>query len=242
MSNHLSIAAVTAVFQQLLQSKIDLEGLTIKVGTPDAPTAEGGNPLINLCLYQVSPNTAFQNMDLATRDSKGKLLQQPFLALDLYYLLTFYGDGQSLVPEQLLGKVLQTMYTYPVLSKDAVKNVLSALTKGQGIYQFLLNSDLADTMPKGMYFTLQSTSLEELTKLWSAFFMKIPYTLSVAYRVSAVLINADLDVQPAPRVEDINNVHLDLQPSIPAKKSAKKENIEENDPAENTDEQVKKHD
>ncbi|MDF2867155.1 MAG: hypothetical protein K0S11_625 [Gammaproteobacteria bacterium] len=212
MSNHLSIAAVTAVFQQLLQSRIGMEGLTIKVGTPDAPVSDASAPTVNICLYQVTPNTAYQNNDLPSRDSMGKTLMcQPTIALNLYYLLTFYGDGQSLVPEQLLGKVLQLMHTYPVLSASSIKTVLAALTKGQSIYQFLSEADLADTTPEGIRFTLQSTSLEELTKLWSAFFMKIPYTLSVAYRASVVLIEADAKPMIAPPITDLSKVHVEVQ-------------------------------
>lgn len=212
MSNHLSIAAVTAVFQHLLQSRIGMEGLIIKVGTPDAPVSDASSPVVNICLYQVTPNSAYQNYNLPCRDSTGKnIINQPTIALDLYYLLSFYGDSQTLIAERLLGKTLQLMHTYPILSASSIKTVLTTLTRGQSVYDFLMESDLADTMPEELRFSLQSTSLEELTKLWSAFFAKIPYTLSIAYRASVVLISADEKINVAPAVTRFEDIHVEVQ-------------------------------
>jgi hypothetical protein len=70
--------------------------------SPDAPTGIA-IPGINVFLYQISPNAALRNQDLPTRTHDNKLLRKPQAAVDLHYLLTFYGDYSTLEPQRLLG-------------------------------------------------------------------------------------------------------------------------------------------
>jgi hypothetical protein len=92
MSNFLAIATVTAALRQTLNAVagIDVPGAEVTTMRPDEPTNTDAR--VNIYLYQVTPNAAWRNADLPTRRNDGGLVQRPQVALDLHYLLTFYGD------------------------------------------------------------------------------------------------------------------------------------------------------
>ena len=98
MSNFLSIATVSTTLRRLLQDAVqqDVTGATATTLRPDAPAGQLPNPGVNLFMYQVTPNSAWINADLPTRSSSGALIQRPVIALDLHYLLTFYGSDANL--------------------------------------------------------------------------------------------------------------------------------------------------
>ena len=93
MSNSLAIATVTATLQRLLQCAIDEDfpNGKITVVRPEASANKTPKLGINLYLYHVSPNRAWQNSDLRARRPKGELTKQAQAGLDLYYLMSFYG-------------------------------------------------------------------------------------------------------------------------------------------------------
>lgn len=97
MSNFLAIATVTATLSQTIRAAVlkDLSGAEVTTARPDG--AGGHTPAIgvNLYLYQVTPNAAWRNADLPTRRPNGQLVQRPQAALDLHYLLNFYGTSLS---------------------------------------------------------------------------------------------------------------------------------------------------
>lgn len=183
MSNHLAIATVTAGLVQVLLPAVEtVPGATVTAVRPNG--TGNGLPDIgaNLFLYQVTPNTAFRNADLPTRDPRGELVQRPRAALDLHYLLTFYGDEALFEPQRVLGVVVRTLHARPVLTREAIH-------AAQVEHDVLAPSNLADEVEM-VKFTPIALSLEELSKLWSVFF-QIPYTLSVAYQGTVVFIETE---------------------------------------------------
>jgi hypothetical protein len=117
MSNFLAVATVTATLRQMLLPVVgkDVPGATVTTQRPDA--AGGAQGLcVNIYLYQVTPNAAWRNEDLPTRRTGGELVKHPQVALNLHYLLTFYGDEGNLEPQRLLGSVMRTLHTRPVLT------------------------------------------------------------------------------------------------------------------------------
>ena len=192
MSNFLAIATVTANLQQTLQTAVGnvISGATVKTHRPEASGNGVPDPHVNLFLYQVTPNAAWRNADLPSRSPGGKLVDRPQIALDLHYLLSFYGDESKFEPQRLLGSVAQAFHTHPVLTRQTIrKTVLNPS------FKFLENSDLADEVEL-VKFTPLALSLEDLSKLWSVFF-QTPYALSIAYQGSVVLIESDESHQPA---------------------------------------------
>jgi hypothetical protein len=187
VSNFLAIAAVTASLSHVLQGAIggDVPGATVTTVRPDGTAAANRPPTVNLFLYHVLPNAAMRNADLPMRRSDGSLVQKPVAALDLHYLLTFYGDDVQLQPQRLLGSAVRTLHARPVLTRDVIQAAITDPTFAASVGQ----SDLEQQIERVKIAPLH-LSLEELSKLWSVFF-QTPYALSAAYQAAVVLIDSE---------------------------------------------------
>ena len=193
MSNFLAIATVTAALRRFLQAAVgaDVPGATVTTVRPDRLENNPPGAGINVYLFQVTPNAAYRGADLPTRDSDGRLTQRPQVALDLHYLITFYGNEAQLEPQRLLGSTVRTLHGQPVLTRQQVRDTTGDLA----LAAILGTSDLAEAVDL-VKFTPLALSLEELSKVWSVFF-QTPYTLSLAYQGSVVLIEGKEAPQPA---------------------------------------------
>ncbi len=184
MSNHLAIATVTASLRQLVTAGIAgvVAGSEVRTarldgtGTP-APPDRG----VNIYLFQVTPNPAWRNDDLPSRRGDGSLVQRAQAALDLHYLLTFYGSDGDLEPQRLLGATARTLQTHAVLSRDRIRTTIP-------LFGFLADSDLAEA-PELVKLSPAVLEVEELSRLW-AMFPQTHYVLSAAYQASVVLIES----------------------------------------------------
>lgn len=191
MSNHLSIAAVTATLGNLIQSGINGHGMSATL-THVRPDTLGGATAasVNLYLYQVTTNAAWRNIDMPARNASGQLIKRPKVALDLHYLLSFYGNESSLEPQRLLTLAVSTLHAVPVLTREKIRSIVRPGGAVNGSYPFLFDSDLDDELEL-VKFTPIPLSLEELSKVWSVFF-QTHYTLSIAYQATVVLVDADV--------------------------------------------------
>ncbi len=184
MANQFAIATATATLRQALSRAFTadkLAGASATIVSPDSPPA--GLPALgaNIFLYQITPNGAWRNEDLPTRGPSGAPAARPRTALDLHYLLTFYGDEAKFEPQTVLGSAVRALHARPVLTRAQVEDAMTA-------FPVLAPSDLAADVER-VKLTQLPLSLEELSKLWSVFF-QTRYRLSVAYRASAVLLDA----------------------------------------------------
>lgn len=197
MSNFRNIATVTATLRQILTEAVvaDVNGSTVTIARPDDPAGAVQAARVNIYLYQVTSNAALRNTDLPTRNSDGQLVRRPRTALDLHYILSFYGDENLLVPQRLLGSVIRTLHAQPYLARQKILETVQA-------NGFLRGSDLADEV-ESVRFTPSSFSLEELSKLWSVIF-QVRYSLSVAYQASVVLIEHEAPTRRVLPVRDLN--------------------------------------
>jgi hypothetical protein len=184
MSNYLAIATVTAALQQVLQNPVAaaVSGANVGFYRPNATNTGNTGPLVNVYLFQVTPNAAYRNVDLPTRRSDGTPVRRPLTALDLHYLFTFHGSDEKLEPQRMLGAVASTLQAQPLLS---VQNIQAA----ESHFTFLLGSGLENQLER-IRFTPTALTLEEFSKLWSAFF-QVEYSLSAVYQASVVLIEDD---------------------------------------------------
>ena len=187
MSNFLAIATVTAALGNVLQAAVgaDVPGATVTTQRPEDSTNGAHATGLNIFLYQVTPNAALRNADLPTRRADGQPVQRPQAAIDLHYLLSFYGNDTQLEPQRLLGSVVRNLHSRPLLTRKMIQDTITSPT-----YAFLAASNLADAL-EVVRFTPLSLSLEELSKLWSVFF-QTPYALSVAYQASVLLIEEEV--------------------------------------------------
>jgi hypothetical protein len=204
MSNFLAIATVTEALRRLLQTAVDtadVSGAEAKTVRPSGNGTTDGLPDkgVNAYLYQVSPNAAWRNADLPTRGVDGHMRQRPQAALDLHYLLSFYGNDGDFEPQRLLGSVVRDLHAQPLLSREGLRQIVTDSTASDPIdldppHPYLADSDLAEQVEL-VRFSPVTLNLEELSKLWSVFF-QTPYALSVAYQGTVVLIES----QAAPRM------------------------------------------
>jgi Pvc16 N-terminal domain len=192
MSDYLSLAAISATLQELtLQALADaVPGVTVRIGTPRVP-GPGAGPEVSLYIYQLSPNLYNRNQDLPTRSGDGGLLRRPFIALDLHYLFTFFGE-QDLVSERMVGKLASYFNASPVLSPDMIRRTI----RPNGSFPYLDGCNLSDS-PDAITLTPDFPTLEELSKLWTVFF-QMTHRISLFYIVGPLLVEAALPTEPPP--------------------------------------------
>jgi hypothetical protein len=174
VSEFTAIRAVSKTLQALLQAAItnspdpQLRNVPIELSSPrELRDAANGNPVnaISLWLYRVARNPDLLNHPPERVDDK--VLPQP-LPLDLFYLvapITATSDNE----QALLGRVLQVFAD-------------RAIVRGTD-----LKDDLEDE-PTELRLTLETLTLEELTRVWSA--LDEPYQLSASYRVQVIRIDS----------------------------------------------------
>lgn len=197
MSNHLAIAAVSRALRLVVEDA----ARAAVTGAEVTHVRPGGEPVktpatgVNVFLYGVTPNVSLRNGDLPSRSGSGQLVQKPTAALDLHYLLSFYGDDAELETQRMLGTVVQALHSRATLSRDVLRHVAQEDA-------WLAASDVSEA-PEAVRFTPVLLNLEELSKLWSVLF-QTPYALSVAYQATLVAIEADGPVRATLPVRDRN--------------------------------------
>jgi hypothetical protein len=202
MSSALAIASVTAVLKNLLDNgMVDAnpsEPVPVSVSPPDrVDTGSSEKAQLNLFLYSVAPNLGWRNVGLPSRDSRGQAVDNPPLALDLYYLLSAY-EKDDFDSEILLGYAMQILHETPLLDRAAIRTALS-IDPAHGStlparLRSLATSNLAGQAEQ-IKISPHKLDTEEMSKLWTAFQAK--YRPSVAYHVSVVLIEGTRSVRSA---------------------------------------------
>jgi hypothetical protein len=181
MSNSLAIAAVTTTLHSLIFLGVREElgsGSITALPLDKARGSREGNQ-VNLFLYHTMPNPAWRN----ERTVRGKLPQagKAPLALDLYYLVTVYGQNDSETKcHRLLGAVMSVLYDRSTLSQAEIE----AATEVE-----LPESDLHRQVEQ-LTITPEYLNFEEMSQVWRGF--QSQYRASVAYKVSVVMIDSTL--------------------------------------------------
>ncbi len=203
MSHGLAIAAVTAIFKNLLEDGLVQNAALSSMGNvlittlpPDQISiGVDGQPQLNLFLYQVSQN---RNVDLdksglsayhQTSAEKGAILP---LAINLHYLLTAYGN-KDFQTEILLGYVMQLIHQTPVLSNARIRSALNhiATINRFGLLAQAIESTSVDTLSEQLDQVKIAPNLfdtEQMSRLWSL--LHSSYRPSIAYEVSMVFIGS----------------------------------------------------
>ncbi len=195
MSDYRAVAGVTVALQQLLQGPAGkaIPGTAVRTGLPSKDPLGGASGMINVFLYQVGPNADWRNAELPVRDAQGKVIGQAQAALDLHYMLSFYGEESRQVPQVLLGMAVATLHARPRLFPDDIPKLLDGKSMEDcGLRE---QAEVLNFIPEPL-------SHEELSKIWSVF-IQVPYALSIAYRCSVVFIDAGPAPEPVPVVEEV---------------------------------------
>ncbi|MDZ8221796.1 DUF4255 domain-containing protein [Nostoc sp. ChiVER01] len=211
MSNGLAIAAITAVFKNLLEDGLVQNAALSSMGNvlvttlpPDQISiGVDGQPQLNLFLYQVSEN---RNADMGKSDAKGgELRYQPThhqasaeegailpLAINLHYVLTAYGN-KDFQTEILLGYVMQLMHQTPVLSNAMIRATLNhvATINRSGLLAQAIESTSVEALTEQLDQVRIAPNLfdtEQMSRLWSL--LQGSYRPSIAYEVSMMFIGS----------------------------------------------------
>ena len=182
MSNALAVATATEALRQLIAQSLAPDiPFAVDVAARKPPTDPPQDPTITIFLYQVTPNAALRNLDAPTRATDGTLLTRPGAALDLHYLISFYGEEAELVPQRLLGCVVRTLHETPVLPRE----LITAATQ----QPYLSGSDLAAAQQR-VRFTPTALDIDDTSKLWGMLYQnQTPYALSLVYQGIAVVVD-----------------------------------------------------
>ena len=182
MSNSLAIAAVTKTLRNIIDTGIrdELGGGSVTTRPPDKARENGeSSNQINIFLYQTLPNAALRNQDIPSRVKPGETGKFP-LALNLYYLITAYGqNNDDILGHRILGTAMRVLHDAAILKPEDIKNALPESNLHQQIERIRL--------------TPVFLSLEDVSKLWTTF--QTQYRISAAYEVSVILIDSSLTVK-----------------------------------------------
>jgi hypothetical protein len=154
---------------------VDVTGLS-----PEA-AREGQGAQLSLYLYHVEESTATETRFWAFRaqTAGGPPLKYQPLALDLYYLLSAYAEGNYVHEQQAMSIAMRVFHENPVVT-------------GVG----------PDGQPWQVSLTLERRSYDELSRLWQATTSAL--RLSAVYRAAVVLLEREQLPSPDPLVSVVN--------------------------------------
>jgi hypothetical protein len=186
MSNALAIAACTATLRNLLLTQVplldaDLSDLEVTTQPLDLARKNVTKAQLNLFLYQTVVNGAWRNMDMPRQVRPGESGAPP-LALNLHYLITAYGRGETdndAVSHRVLGGAMSVLHDHPLLSRGEIGLALPG-------------NDLGEQFER-LKITPLPMPLEEMSKLWMVF--QTQYRISAAYEVTVLLIDSRAPVK-----------------------------------------------
>lgn len=149
----------------------------------------GDAPRVNVYLFHVQPNASLRNLDVPTFMDQ-EFVDQPTLALDLYYLLSFYGNDKrnKLESQLLMGITMGALNARPFIDGEELKRAVGDDGKAEEIYHKVALS-------------VENMSVHELSRLWQTF-PQVPLVLSTAYKATAVLVSEKVDVRTPKEVID----------------------------------------
>jgi Pvc16 N-terminal domain len=189
MSAYTAFEATSQTLKKLMQDRIDADGdlgntVTVLLKTPKEMGSEKG---VSLWLYRVVRNEFCLNNPPQRVDAR--LQRRTPLPFCLHYLVTPLLD-LSETEQKVLGKVLQIFYDHPVV-------------RGVDLTGSLQNTAVE------LRVTLESLSLEEVTRVWTALNSESGYQLSVSYEVQVVEIDSAFEAESiTPVVELVPKYHV----------------------------------
>ena len=164
---------------------------------------------LNLFLFRALQNPGWFSQDQPSRASDGDRISNPYLALDLHYLVTAHGT-RDFQGEVLLGYAMQIFHEHPVLARAVIREALRVPPQG-GTPNPLLTGDtteqvltaiaaagLADQIEQ-IKLAPSRPSLEDTAHVWSS--LQTPYRPTASYVASVVLVRSMRPARQAPPVQ-----------------------------------------
>ena len=184
MSDYKAIRGVSSTLRSLLKDRME-KPVPVLLAPPDVAQSSNDGKRLNLYLYQLTQNRYLENQEIPGTGHPSQYGSPP-LSLDLYYLLTSYGESDSgadsdLEAQEVLGDAMRVLHDFPVITP--------------GLHQaddeskpLILDSTLVEEFER-IKITLQPLTIDHLSKLWSA----IPapgFRRAAGYQASVVQIES----------------------------------------------------
>lgn len=181
MSDYRVVGAVDQTLTSLLWSHMQFDSEITSILSSeqrlvlDAPStlikeADPVTDALSVYLYRVVEDAEMKNRPFERLN--GQRLRYPPLALDLFYLITPVTNHVD-NDHKILGKAMQIFYDNGVIKGSLLKGILENTTSEIRV-------------------TLNALTMEDLSKLWSAFMR--PLRLCVSYQVKAVYIDSEREL------------------------------------------------
>lgn len=187
MATYRAIAATGLAICGLLESSCpaaefpDAEFKVYRSNNFDSPMAIG----VSLYLYRVQVNTSRRNIPPVVA-ADGKRYRPP-LPLDLYYLMTAWGQSAE-VQQRLLGWAMRELENTPILPSSLLNHYI------REVDTFRPNETVE--------LILDAISLQDINTLWDGFKAnKTNQHLSVAYVARMLLIESAVELTEHPPVQ-----------------------------------------
>ncbi|BAU12727.1 hypothetical protein LEP3755_32580 [Leptolyngbya sp. NIES-3755] len=190
MSNALAIAATTTTLRSLLFQGVrnELGSGSVTVRPLDKARGNNDGNQINLFLYHTAVSSAWRNMDMPHQGKTGETRPFP-LGLELYYLVTAYGENDNdIQSHRLLGQAISVLHDHAILSPAEIE----LATRPTEADSALFSSDLHQQIER-IRLVLLKLSFDEISQIWRPF--QAQYRISAAYQASIVLIESGLPVK-----------------------------------------------
>ncbi|QLE75100.1 DUF4255 domain-containing protein [Streptomyces rectiverticillatus] len=176
MSDSDAVAAVTNALQLVLRRALadTVRGLQITSKTPDEAASGQDQSALNVFLYRTTIDGAWRNAD--PPGIRPGETGRPALPVVLHYLLTPYtnDDPNSRAAFRILGAAMAALHDHCVLGPEDYD-------KSAGLGD-------AHLQPEPVRITPADLSVDDMSKLWSAF--QSQYRVSVAYEARVVLLDS----------------------------------------------------
>jgi hypothetical protein len=201
MSTAYGMAGVTAVLKARLESRIADADVQAAIGPinvtavpPDQVQAGAAEPnQLNVWLHHAAPNAAWRNEVHPIRDSTGRRVARPPLALDLQYLITAFGV-ETYAAEILLGHAIAELHDRPLLDLESVGDVLHRNPPDPNVPAAVVSSRLEE-QGECIRVTPIAVASEEMSRLWTA--VGAQYRATAAYMVGPLLVDPEEEAATA---------------------------------------------
>ncbi len=180
MSNSLAIAALTATLQNLIYQALrdDLGSGKVTTLPLDKARENADQNQINIFLYHTLPNLVWRHRHPVGQVRRGESQKSP-LGLDLFYLISVYGEKENGVKShQLLGKVMSLFHDLTKITPEMIETATNEELRESNLHQQLEQINI----------TPLALSFEEMSQIWQGF--QVPSRPCIAYRVSVILLDS----------------------------------------------------
>jgi hypothetical protein len=205
MTNLHGIATCTAALRARMAEVLPtaVAGATATAVRVGETAGQNGLPQLgaNVFLTATRRAPAHANTGAPSRDASGRLLNRPGAAVELDYLLSFYGPDMMAV-QRLMGAAIISLHARPALTPAMIAAAEAGLPP----------SGLADQRER-VRMTPVELSLEENSKLWSTL-LGTKYVPSIAVRLGPLLLEAPLAPEPSLPVRGFDAPAVPLRPPV----------------------------